>query len=76
MLDLLDTELASNGRRWLLGDAYSAVDAYAFMLCRWTRRLPRPARARANLAPYLERMLARPAVTRVLAAEGLAKPWV
>ena len=46
----------------LLGDAFSAVDAYAFVLCRWTRGFARPARALPNLRPWQERMLARPAV--------------
>ena len=81
MLDQLDTELARQGaihaQPWLLGAHYSAVDIYALMLCRWTRNFASaPARSRAHLGPYLQRVLARPAVVRVLAAEGLASPWV
>ncbi|MDP3413462.1 MAG: glutathione S-transferase, partial [Polaromonas sp.] len=34
------------------------------------------ARTRPQLRPYLQRMLERPAVQRVLAAEGLAPPFV
>ena len=76
LLDQLDTELARHGGPWLLGDAYTAVDAYTLMLCRWTRNFGRPARTRAQLGPYLQRVLARPAVIRAFDAEGLAAPWV
>ena len=60
------------------GRDYTALDAYALMLCRWTRNFALPARTRTRtqLGPYLERVLARPAVVRVFEAEGLAQPWV
>ena len=76
MLDQLDAELARHGQAWLLGDAYSAVDAYALMLGRWTRGFARPARSLPHLGPYLNRTLARPAVQRVIAKEKLAAPYV
>ena len=76
LLEQLDDELKRNGGPWLLGDAYSAIDPYALMLCRWTRGFGRPARAYAQLGPYLQRMLARPAVRRVFEKEGLMQPWV
>jgi glutathione S-transferase len=44
MLDQLEQQLAMHGADWLLGPAFSAVDPYALMLCRWTRNLTRPAR--------------------------------
>ena len=63
---------------WFLGSHYSVLDAYVFTLCRWTRGFSsRPARSfEANLAPYLQRMLARPAVQRVIATEKLTAPLV
>jgi glutathione S-transferase len=76
MLDQLDAELARHGKPWLLGDDYSAVDPYAMMLSRWTRTFARPARALPHLGPYLQRVLARPAVQRVFEQEKLALPWV
>ena len=76
MLDQLDAELARHGGPWLLGDAFSAVDAYALMLCRWTRGFARPARGLPQLGPFLQRVLARPATQRVFEREGLAQPWV
>ncbi|MEI6734533.1 MAG: glutathione S-transferase family protein [Comamonadaceae bacterium] len=77
LLDQLDDELAGHGGPWLLGESYSALDPYAMMLCRWTRGFSSaPARSRVHLGPYLQRMLARPAVQRVFAQEQLVQPWV
>ena len=76
LLDQLDSELARHGGLWLLGANYTALDAYALMLCRWTRNFGQPARTRPQLGAYLQRVLARPAVIRALNAEGLAPPWV
>ena len=76
MLDQLDAEFARHAGPWLLGATFSAVDAYALMLCRWTRGFARPARDLPQLGPYLQRVLARPATQRVFEREGLAQPWV
>ncbi len=77
LLDQLDAELARHGGPWFGGGDYSVLDAYVFTLCRWTRNFSSPAaRTRPHLGPYLQRMLARPAVQRVLAAEKLAPPFV
>ncbi len=76
MVDQIEAELARHGGPWFLGERYSALDAYVFMLCRWTRGMARPARTLPQLAAYLQRMLARPAVQRVIAHEGLAEPYV
>ncbi len=81
LLDQLDAELARNlqthAQPWLLGAHYSAVDIYTLMLCRWTRNFAsKPARDREHLGPYLQRVLARPAVVKAFEAEQLALPWV
>lgn len=62
---------------WMLGAQFSILDPYLFTLCRWTRNFTaRPARSYPQLGPYLQRMLARPSVQRVLATEQLAEPFV
>jgi glutathione S-transferase len=76
MVDQLDAELARHGGPWFLGDRFSALDPYVLMLCRWTRGMERPARTLPHLAPYLQRVLARPAVARTLAQEGIGAPLV
>jgi len=73
----IDAQLAGHGGPWLLGERYSAVDPYAFMLCRWTRGFgERPAREHPHIGSFLQRMLARPAVQRTVAAERLPEPLV
>lgn len=76
MLDQLEAGLSRHGGPWFLGQHYSALDPYAMMLCRWTRGFGRPAHALPALQAWLQRVLARPAVQRVFAAEELAPPWV
>jgi glutathione S-transferase len=78
LLAQLDAELARHGQPWFGGTAFTALDPYVFTLCRWTRnfRNEQPARAYAHLGAYLQRMLARPAVQRVLATEKLSPPFV
>jgi glutathione S-transferase len=76
LLDHLDAEFARHGGPWLLGSAFSVADPYAFVLCRWTRGFDRPARSLPHLKPWLDRMLARPAVRRAFATERLPAPLV
>ncbi len=77
MLQQLDDQLASHGQPWLLGATYSLVDIYAFMLCRWTRGFAsQPARDFPHLGPFLQRMLARPAVRKAIEVEGWTPPLV
>jgi glutathione S-transferase len=76
MVDQLEAQLASQGGPWLMGPGFSALDPLAFMLGRWTRNFTRPARTLPHLGPYLERMLARPAVQKVFEVEQLPAPWV
>ena len=67
--DAIDAELG--GRDYLVGDAYTAADAYLWMLARWSRRQEVPAFRRPNLRAHWERVAARPAVVRVQEQEGL-----
>lgn len=77
LLGQLDAQLASHGGPWFMGGEYTALDPYVFTLCRWTRNFATgKAREFPHLGPYLQRVLARPAVQRVLASEGLQPPFV
>ncbi len=76
MLEQIDAQLARQRGPWLLGDRFSVVDPYAFVLCRWTRGFARPARALPHIKPWLERMLERPALRRAFATEQLPEPLV
>lgn len=70
----LDGMLA-DGRPYLLGEAVTTVDFLATMLMRWSRNMERPATSWARLAPYVERMRARPAFAEVCRREGLTE-WL
>jgi len=75
LVDQLEGLLRSHGGPWILGKDYSALDAYVFTLCRWTRNFQgRKARDLPLLGAYLGRMAERPALQRVFAAEGLSAP--
>jgi len=76
LVDQIEAELARHGGPWLLGQTYTALDPYALMLCRWTRGMDRPARMLPHIGAYLQRVLARPAVQRAFAQEGLGAPLV
>ncbi len=77
LLPQIEMQLAGHGGPWFLGDTYSALDAYVFTLCRWTRNFTTDrARDLPVTGPYLQRMLQRPAVQRVLQAEQLSPPFV
>lgn len=77
LLKQLDAEFVRHGGPWFMGETYTALDAYVFTLCRWTRGFAHaPARDKRHLGPFLQRMLARPAVQRALANEGLTPPFV
>jgi glutathione S-transferase len=66
-LDLVAKVLST--QPFLLGDKFSAADAYLFTVLRWAARvelpLPQP------LQQFMERMKARPAVAEALKVEGL-----
>lgn len=74
MFDYLEQTLQANGP-FLLGERFTALDPYLFMLARWSRMMARPARSRPALARFLASMAARPAVQRAFAAEGIDAPY-
>ena len=76
LLDQVDAHLAAHGRDWFLGGSFSLLDPYLLVMGRWTRGFARPARSLPHVGPFLQRMLARPAVQRVFAAEKLPQPFV
>ena len=76
LIDQIEAHLAAHGGPWLMGPTYTALDPYVLMLCRWTRGMSRPARTLPHIGPFLERMLARPAVQQVYEVEKLSSPAV
>ena len=65
-LQEIDQRLA--GRQWL-GEQYSVLDPYGFVFYTWGVRRELPMAALKNYTAFKDRMLARPAVQRVLEDE-------
>ncbi len=76
LFDILDAEIGDGSKPWLLGNSYSLLDPYAFVLCRWSRRMARPGISWPHFGAYAKRIAERPAVLRALEAERLAEPWI
>ena len=57
---------------WLLGDRYSAADAYPLTFLRWARRQDFDMDEFVHWRAHAGRMVERPAVRRAIAREGLA----
>lgn len=71
-LDFLAGHLA--GRPYLMGDTFTAPDAYLFTILRWAPVARLALSDWPAVAAYADRIKARPAVAAALAAEGLARP--
>jgi glutathione S-transferase len=54
---------------WILGDQFSVVDCYALVFYGWGKRIGLPVEELKNYTAWKDRMLARPAVRRVLERE-------
>lgn len=67
----LDQRLAS--RSYLLGEQFTAVDAYCYVIVNWANLLGIGLKGYPSLSAYLQRVAARPKVREVLVAEGLLK---
>jgi glutathione S-transferase len=61
----------SDGRPYILGQNFSVADAYLFVVLNWANFIGRDLAAWPNVAAYVARVAARPAVHKALAAEGL-----
>jgi len=70
-LKWVDSQLA--GKSYLLGDDFTGADAYLFTVARWANGVGVDTSGLANLAAFMARVEARPAVQAALKAEGLLK---
>jgi glutathione S-transferase len=68
-LEFLNESLA--GKDYLTGQNFTVADAYCFVVLGWTKGLKIPTGSYHNVEGYLKRVYERPAVQRVLKAEGL-----
>lgn len=66
--DWLESQL--DGKSYLLGDAFTVVDAYLFTVLGWTKRFGGLSKW-PKLDAYVARVAARPAVQKAMREEGL-----
>ena len=59
------------GRKWCIGDHYTCVDGYLLVFYRWGNRQKMPVRDLKSYSALADRVLARPAVKKVMADEGI-----
>ncbi|MFT3718706.1 glutathione transferase GstA [Pseudorhodoferax sp.] len=67
----VDEQLA--GKDYLTGEHFSVADAYLFTVTSWAKHVALDLSAYPNVAAFMARVAARPAVQEALKAEGLAK---
>jgi len=67
--DWIDKELA--GKPYLMGDKFTAADAYLFAVVRWSPRVGIDLSKWKNITAYLDRVAARPKLQEAMKAEGL-----
>jgi glutathione S-transferase len=67
----LDKQLAN--RAYLMGDKFTAPDAYCFTIVGWSRFQDIDLARWPNLKAYMDRIAARPKVQEAMKAEGLIK---
>jgi glutathione S-transferase len=61
------------GKSYLLGSDFSVADAYLFTVTNWAKNVGVDLSALKNVAAFMTRMAARPAVQQAMKAEGLIK---
>lgn len=70
-LTVLDKHLA--GKQYILGDKFTAADAYAFTVLRWSQYTNVDLSPFPNIKAFMDRVAARPKVQETLKQEGLLK---
>lgn len=68
---LKEVDALLEGREWAIGDHYTVVDGYLLVFYRWGNRAKLPVRELKNYTRLMDKVLARPAVKKVMADEGI-----
>jgi glutathione S-transferase len=69
---LKEIDALVSGKRWFFGNRFTVVDGYLLVFYRWGLRIHLDMKSLANYTALVERVVARPAVKRVMAEEGIA----
>jgi glutathione S-transferase len=68
---LAEIDRLLEGKKWAMGKQYTVVDPYLLVMYRWGNRNGMPVAKLANYTALVQRVLARPAVKKVMADEGI-----
>ena len=68
---LAEIDRLLDGRRWSIGERYSVVDGYLLVFYRWGNRSKLPVKSLPNYTRVMNEVLARAAVRKVMADEGI-----
>ncbi|HEX7466764.1 MAG TPA: glutathione binding-like protein, partial [Usitatibacter sp.] len=59
------------GRKWAIGNHFTVVDGYLLVFYRWGNRNGIAVKQMENYSALAQRVMARPAVKKVMADEGI-----
>ena len=59
------------GRKWSIADHYTVLDGYLLVFYRWGNRQQMPVKELRSYTALMDRVMARPAVKKVMADEGI-----
>ena len=68
---LREIDALLQGRKWAIGNHFTVVDGYLVVFYRWGNRVGIPMKAMKNYARHIEEVHGRPAVSKVMADEGI-----
>jgi glutathione S-transferase len=60
-----------DGQKWAIANQYTVADGYLLVFYRWANRQKMPVHELKNYTAHTQRVMARPAVQRVMADEGI-----
>jgi glutathione S-transferase len=71
-LDLLkEIDGLLEGHKWAIANQYTVVDGYLLVFYRWGNRQKMPVASLRNYSALIQRVMARPAVKKAMADEGI-----
>ena len=68
---LMEIDALLKGQKWCIGGHYTVADAYLLVFYRWGNRNGYPVKSLASYSGLADRVLARPAVKKAMADEGI-----
>jgi glutathione S-transferase len=74
MFKIMDQALGEGP--YMMGEQFTVLDPYLFLLCRWGRNFARPPRDYPNLGAYLQRLSQRNTIIECFNQEEIDAPYI